>query len=63
MKYVVEEWQTDITKYQLPAIIGGVGPLHYVTQFGNQLILSNVFDESLLSMFIMFTDDCTFLSS
>uniref|UniRef100_A0A1A8BFY2 Autophagy related 2A n=1 Tax=Nothobranchius kadleci TaxID=1051664 RepID=A0A1A8BFY2_NOTKA len=32
VQYAVTEWQTDITKNQLPGILGGVGPMHSVVQ-------------------------------
>ena len=32
LDFVVTEWLTDIKSYQLPRIIGGVGPMYYITQ-------------------------------
>ncbi|KAI6657385.1 Autophagy-related protein 2-like protein B [Oopsacas minuta] len=32
LEYVITEWLTDIKSYQLPRIIGGVGPMYYITQ-------------------------------
>ena len=31
---VTREWSTDIMSRQLPLILKGVGPTHYITQFG-----------------------------
>ena len=31
---IVNEWTGDV-KSQLPKILGGVGPMHYLMQFGN----------------------------
>ena len=33
MSEIVNEWTSDI-KSQLPKILGGVGPMHYLMQFG-----------------------------
>ena len=34
LEFVIFEWLTDIKSYQLPRIIGGVGPMYYITQLG-----------------------------
>lgn len=38
LSQVVSEWTGDV-KSQLPKILGGIGPMHYLMQFGNVLIL------------------------
>ena len=34
MSEIVNEWTGDV-RSQLPKILGGVGPMHYLMQFGN----------------------------
>ena len=34
LECVAREWSTDIMSRQLPLILKGVGPTHYITQFG-----------------------------
>ena len=34
LECVTREWSTDIMTRQLPLILKGVGPTHYITQFG-----------------------------
>jgi autophagy-related protein 2 len=36
--FVIDQWQADITSSQLPRMISGVGPLHYITQFVNGFV-------------------------
>lgn len=33
-RFAAHHWQVDITQYQIPRMIRSVGPLHYITQFG-----------------------------
>ena len=38
IKYALTEWLQDITKNQLPSILGGVGPMHSLVQIGQSTV-------------------------
>ena len=38
LECVTREWSTDIMSRQLPLILKGVGPTHYITQFGEKQV-------------------------
>lgn len=40
LEYASREWSSDIMGRQLPLILKGVGPTHYITQFGESVALA-----------------------